>query len=69
MSDRFEIIEATDPRVKDNRPYDEYNCGVYDTKTKKVLHWDGGEPEDNTLYRDWSWVVPLLNEVNDETSR
>ena len=19
-------------------------------------HWDGGEPEDNTFGRDWSWV-------------
>lgn len=22
---------------------------------------DGGEPEDQTLGRDWSWVVPTLN--------
>lgn len=24
---------------------------------------DGGEPEDQTLYRDWSWVVPALNKA------
>ena len=24
---------------------------------------DGGEPEDQTLTRDWSWVVPALNEA------
>ncbi len=25
------------------------------------LHWDGGEPEDNSYGRDWSWVPDLLN--------
>ena len=68
MSDRFEIIEAADERVKGARPHDDYCCGVYDNKTGEVIHWDNGEPEDQTLYRDWSWVVPLLNEVNDEAS-
>ena len=24
---------------------------------------DGGEPEDQTLGRDWAWVVPALNEA------
>ena len=25
------------------------------------LHWDGGEPEDNTFGRGWAWVPGLLN--------
>lgn len=25
---------------------------------------DGGEPEDNTLNRDWSWVVGALNDAH-----
>jgi hypothetical protein len=23
-------------------------------------HWDGGEPEDNTFSRDWSWVAGAI---------
>ena len=23
-------------------------------------HWDGGEPEDNSFIRDWSWVKDEL---------
>jgi len=23
-------------------------------------HWDGGEPEDNSFIRDWSWVADEL---------
>jgi hypothetical protein len=26
-------------------------------------HFDGGEPEDQTFARDWSWVIDLLAEV------
>ena len=25
--------------------------------------WDGGEPEDQSFYRDWNWVPDLLQEV------
>ena len=25
--------------------------------------WIGGEPEDNTYYRTYSWIVPALNEA------
>lgn len=27
----------------------------------KIVGSDGGEPEDQLLYRDWRWVVPALN--------
>lgn len=23
-------------------------------------YWDGGEPEDNTFFRDWSWIQQEL---------
>lgn len=28
---------------------------------KRLVGSDGGEPEDQRLSRDWSWVVPALN--------
>lgn len=27
----------------------------------ELIGWDGGEPEDQNLYRDWAWVVDALN--------
>ena len=36
---------------------------LVDTKTGEVVGTDGGEPEDNTFYRDWAWVPTLLNKV------
>lgn len=41
-----------------------YEC--YDTKADVVLGCDGGEPEDNSFDRDWSWVLPLLNSLAEE---
>ena len=29
-------------------------------KPVEPIGWDGGEPEDQTLWRDWSWVAPAL---------
>jgi hypothetical protein len=29
----------------------------------KLIGEDGGEPEDQTLRRDWRWVVDALNEA------
>jgi hypothetical protein len=34
---------------------------VVDTATNAVIGMDGGEPEDQLLYRNWGWVVPALN--------
>jgi hypothetical protein len=31
--------------------------------TIQLIGSDGGEPEDQTLTRDWSWVVGALNEA------
>ena len=44
---------------------DDYINGVFlcdnDGKPIKLVGTDGGEPEDQTLTRDWSWVVVALN--------
>ncbi len=29
----------------------------------EFIGMDGGEPEDQRLYRDWAWVVPALNKA------
>lgn len=36
---------------------------ILDTLTGKRYYAGGGEPEDQTISRDWGWVVPLLNEL------
>lgn len=38
---------------------------VLDTKTGKEYPGGGGEPEDNSIYRDWNWVIGLLNELSE----
>ncbi len=40
---------------------DDYRLLVVDTKTGLELGRDGGEPEDQTLGRDWAWVLDALN--------
>lgn len=29
-------------------------------------HWDGGEPEDNSFLRDWSWVADELRNAYEQ---
>lgn len=31
--------------------------------TRTEVGWIGGEPEDNTHYRNYSWIVPELNDA------
>lgn len=40
---------------------DEYNERQALCLGDEELHWDGGEPEDNTFGRGWRWVPGLLN--------
>lgn len=37
-----------------------------DTLTNEIVGIDGGEPEDQSFYRDWAWVPVLLNKLADE---
>lgn len=34
-----------------------------DGKAVELVGEDGGEPEDQTLYRAWAWVATALNEA------
>jgi hypothetical protein len=36
---------------------------IVDEKIDAIVGVDGGEPEDNRLYRDWAWVTPALNDA------
>jgi hypothetical protein len=36
---------------------------IVDTLTGQEYYAGGGEPEDQTIHRDWRWIVPLLNEL------
>lgn len=69
MSDRFELLDF-DECVKlgyldeIERSYSEWNTFVVEfpeNGSPVVIGRDGGEPEDQTLYRDFKWVVPALN--------
>lgn len=51
---------------------DEYAIDNYDLRLVMVVrhegkiiatHSDGGEPEDQTFYRRWSWVAPALRDA------
>lgn len=66
---RFVVVPRSDPRVPEwERSEDDFDFRqvVIDTETGEILGGDGGEPEDQTLYRDWKWVVPALNAVDAE---
>jgi hypothetical protein len=45
---------------------DGYRMGIWrfeDGNPVEFLAADGGEPEDNSFYRDGSWITPALNEA------
>lgn len=61
---RFVIKEDEDEDAYDDwgNPRDV----LLDTKTNRVVYYDGGEPEDMTLTRNLDVFVNLLNELADE---
>ncbi len=47
----------------------EFKTGVFECVNNVptfLIGTDGGEPEDQTLYRDWEWVIDALNTAYDE---
>lgn len=38
-----------------------YGYDIVDTRDGRIVGGDGGEPEDQTLLRDWKWVPVELN--------
>lgn len=62
----FKVLASNDPRLA-GMGYDDDFCWVLvethpDGKVARVIAQDGGEPEDQTLARDFSWVPDILNE-------
>lgn len=62
----FEVLDIEDPRLK-SIAHDLDRCWVLvethpDGKVARIIASDGGEPEDQTLARDFSWVPDILNE-------
>jgi chromosome segregation ATPase len=55
----------TDPLVPEP-----WHSRIWDTSTPDPVEIgaDGGEPEDQTLTRDWKWVPEALNKVADEAA-
>lgn len=47
---------------------DKWQNVLYDTSTTPPteIGSDGGEPEDQTLVRDWRWVPKILNKLANE---
>lgn len=75
MSKRFEVICANEiPQdirdsgwqwLADDAEEELFWC-IIDNQKKTIVGWDGGEPEDQILVRDFDWVVHALNEVDSE---
>lgn len=61
-TERFVLVD------KDDEGDDEGGWGtnLVDTTTGKIVGSDGGEPEDQSFVRDWSWVPGALNAVEAE---
>jgi hypothetical protein len=63
------LKETVDDGCVDAEDYydPEFTMGVFelddDGHPIKLLGTDGGEPEDQTLYRDWSWIATALNKA------
>lgn len=70
MTDRYILISVKEANEKGypDAPdcWDPYNTCLYETdgeKPVRLVHVDGGEPEDQTFYRDWNWIVAELNKL------
>ena len=61
--------QRTDESLRFYVDRQEEGAGGYvlmDRETGQWVGWDGGEPEDQVLVRDWAWVPVLLNELEAE---
>lgn len=60
-AERF-VVRSYRDLTKEQQAYcREDSFHLIDTETGRVVGSDGGEPEDQLLVRDWSWVVEELN--------
>ena len=62
----FVVVWGNDPELKSFDFEDEYCAVLVEThpngKIARIIGTDQGEPEDRTLWRDFSWVPDILNE-------
>jgi hypothetical protein len=64
----FKVLNSNDPLLAGQDVRDHSAVLVEmdsDVTVKRVLGCDRGEPEDNSLYRDWDWIAPELNRERD----
>lgn len=71
MTDRFQLMDFNEVvklelEVEGSRYWEEHTMFVVDICGPRIIGSDGGEPEDQRLYRDWAWVVPALNKAYQE---
>lgn len=71
MTDRFVVLASDEAKElgvdEDDRPCDN-RFGLYDSITSPptLIAFDGGEPEDQSFHRNWSWVPRRMNAMASE---
>ena len=61
---RFETMMSDDDRLDEDERGDGDFQVLVDTQTGEILHRDTPDcPEDAFLFRDLSWIAPLLNQL------
>ncbi len=63
----FQVLSSDDSRLDETYSSEFPDCWVLvethpNGKVARVIANDGGEPEDQNLVRDFSWVPDILNE-------
>ena len=63
---KFEVFVREAVDEAGNRPWwaeDKQMLQVFRNDVKILEEWDGGEPEDNSFDRDWSWVQTAIEDA------
>ena len=67
---RYELIACySDDERLPGYCRDQDNIIIWDNLLNSVIAEDGGEPEDQTFYRDLSWIVPILNKQDNQIQK
>ena len=69
MNKRFQVIYGTDLPDKFKEAYSDdhwFLVEIVDGVIIRIVGSDGGEPEDQLLVRDWSWVADEMNKLANE---
>lgn len=60
---RFDVIIDEKDEDGNDMPDGRSRLLVFRDGKKVAEHWDGGEPEDQFFFRDWSWVPSALEQA------